>query len=141
MIIQASILPQILWFAHRSDNLSVNEYDMIRPELGENILAIQLRNSLPWLPRFWDGRRIRFKKMGNAQWPSYSGSGQLTDDVEKMKKPVKLHSAGCVHSEMPEVIIQAEEASEHGLESRLISGLYFRRCDGVFKNIRGETLE
>jgi hypothetical protein len=42
------------------------------------------------------------------------------------------HIPNCLHSEDPEVIIQGK--------ARFVDNLYWKRCDGTFKNIRGVEL-
>ena len=69
-------------------------------------------------------------------------------------KPIHVHCNGCMHSEEPQVIIHrgvrhkkdgsvVDESlnEEVPRESKLASGLYFKRCDGLFKNIKGKTLD
>ncbi len=64
-----------------------------------------------------------------------------------MFPPVKIHAEkGCVFSDKPEMIITQGVSSdgkggESGRESKLASGIYFKRCDGSFKNVKGERLE
>ena len=61
----------------------------------------------------------------------------------------KRHIDGCLHSDKPDVIVSTtfqkanrgimtgEEAAAAG---DLLTSLYFKRCDGSFKNVRGEML-
>ena len=67
--------------------------------------------------------------------------------VRSMLQPVKNHRNGCLRSNIPEVIIAGgtsdtnEQDVGEGEKGDLASSLYFKRCDGVFKNVKGEKLE
>jgi hypothetical protein len=60
-----------------------------------------------------------------------------------MLKPTRIHAKkGCMFSDDPEVVIKAPEDDQVGrTESKLATWLYFKRCDGSFKNIKGEVLK
>ena len=63
-----------------------------------------------------------------------------------MFRPVGAHAEkGCLFSSKPEVIVMQEahnneHGNESGRESKLASSIYFKRCDGSFKNMKGERL-
>ena len=63
---------------------------------------------------------------------------------DTMFKPVRVHAEnGCLHSDKPEVIIAEANSAAVGGEARkndLASNLYLKRCNGTFKNAKGESL-
>lgn len=59
---------------------------------------------------------------------------------ESLGEPTKYHAEGCLHSSKPEMIISNEVMEEGQRTSKLARALYFRRCDGVYKNVAGERL-
>ena len=67
--------------------------------------------------------------------------------VEEQFNAGKRHAHGCLHSENPKVIIEKcavsddKEDPESMRRDELSRSLYFRRCDGRYKNMRGEVLE
>ena len=75
---------------------------------------------------------------------------RLRYSLDDMLKPKKLHAGGCLHSEHPEVILCNKDQKPHaettskckksGQESKLATSLYFKRCDGAFKNVKAEVL-
>ncbi len=60
-----------------------------------------------------------------------------------MLEPTKEAIPGCLHSEMPEMIVANTRGmeDEEGAKGDLASSLYFKRCDERFKNIKGDLLE
>ena len=60
--------------------------------------------------------------------------------LNDMLKPTKVHREGCTHSDNPEMIICQDEGRD-GLTSKLATALYFKRCEGTFKNLVGEKLD
>lgn len=71
----------------------------------------------------------------NGDEPSALTAGALA----RMLAPTQIHVVGCLHSHDPEVTIQ-ETYVDSETTSRLAKSVYFRRCDGIFKNIMGEKL-
>ena len=80
---------------------------------------------------------------------------KMLEAANKMSTTRKVHR-GCVHSAKPEMIICKDDGLEDArgssesnanmvgqdtVESSLAKSLYFKRCDGSFKNIKGERLE
>lgn len=66
--------------------------------------------------------------------------------------PMRMHIGGCLHCDEPEVIICKEAATSNSVgetatDNRdttvggLASSLFFKRCDGVYKNLKGEVME
>lgn len=69
--------------------------------------------------------------------------------LEDMLQPErKVHKVVCLHSDQPHVTIcnvrrgEDRDVVDKGKsqESRLALSLYFKRCDGTYKNINGELL-
>jgi hypothetical protein len=60
-----------------------------------------------------------------------------------MLKPEKFHVNRCLHSNSPEMIIShtGNQGNEAACISKLATDLYFKRCDGTFKNVVGEKLK
>lgn len=59
--------------------------------------------------------------------------------MEMMMIPGKhIHTGGCLHSERPQMVVCKDL---EGGSSSLASSLYFKRCDGRFKNVKGVVLK
>lgn len=110
--------------------LDTDRYDEIREVVRWEKMALQLTDKDEGLLVFnnftcgW-GEEVR-ELVGQA--------------MEAMVEPDgKVHDGGCLHSGKPNMIIcQGKGLKEvEGGEARLASGLYFKRCDGCFKNLKG----
>jgi hypothetical protein len=74
----------------------------------------------------------------------------IDEGVGLMLKPEKVHAVGCLHSGRPEVIVCQEAGGNFGGvgdggdekedTSGLATDLYFKRCDGIYKNLAGRVL-
>ena len=62
------------------------------------------------------------------------------DAVDDMLWPKKTHKKGCMRSSQPESIICTTGGDDDGT-TKLATDIYFKRCDGSFKNIAGKVLE
>lgn len=125
-----------------ADKLDTDKYDLIREHLDDELMAIQYAGGSHML------KAVRLMLRALAPEPDF-GTKQAMED---MKKPQKVHVGGCLHSESPEVIIngtsqrvgvgegESSSADELRSEGGLASHLYFKRCDGTFKNVLGEVL-
>ena len=100
---------------------------MIREELAENDMAIDWKCGFA-IPRLED--------MYYTEDPLETEG----ERVEEMLKPVKIHVRGCLHSGKPVFIIQAPDKFTKANESRLAGAIYFKRCDRLFRNAKGEQL-
>ena len=71
-------------------------------------------------------------------------------EVEAMKesnlRKIKKEHVRCVYANEPEMIVCAPKEdtrrhrTRHSKESSLASALYFRRCDGTYRNLKWEKL-
>ena len=127
---------------HKGDELDPDRYVEIREAIGLEKMAVQVA-----------GFRQDYKLSRNftSECGAYARD-QIGRAMDEMLKPRNVHGKGCLHSEKPEMIIQTEDVEsredagtrkEDGRsksESGLASSLYFKRCDGVFKNSKGEVL-
>ena len=126
--------------------LDVNRYDEIRQDIGDEKMALQLQghHDLEIM--------IVLMEQHDDDWRGHEIRMHVEDTVKKMLEPTKIHVRGCLHSKTLEVIMckRDTDSREAGTvtqdrslvrESPLATCLYFRRCDGVFKNIKGEILE
>ncbi len=85
--------------------------------------------------------------------PNPNLGGQALSNAAREKlgdKPIqgKRHTDGCMHSTKPDMVIvtTVEEAANAIMEAGgtpvddLSTSLYFKHCDGSYKNIRGQEL-
>lgn len=91
-----------------------------------------------------------------ACWLEYGSSNCYAMEIPKSKQYVeqkykeaweymlfptgRVHVQGCMHSHSPKMIIANTNGNEDGLDSGLAISLYFRRCDGSYKNVKGDKL-
>ena len=117
-------------------------YETIRQHIGRERMALQLCKH-----SHWDVEITLYlsKEQGSL---GYTARETITRAMNTMLKPLKKHAAGCLHSNKPEMIVCKIEGQEHENRNRetavkepsLVSGLYFKRCVGLFKNTKGEVL-
>lgn len=120
--------------------LHTDRYDYVRDVLGDMEVA-RCRGA------YWDCRDHSELLPFDAD-----ADDRILDDLWDMLKPEKhVHAEGCLHSDKPEMIIccsdepdstrDMEEGPKGNETSKLATGLYFKRCDGSYKNAAGEKLE
>ena len=51
-----------------------------------------------------------------------------------MLRPIRVHAEGCLHSDKPEMAVSRGSNAGEEVTSRFAKELYFKRCDGTFKN-------
>jgi hypothetical protein len=66
---------------------------------------------------------------------------EIAESKQEMLRSLHHHAGGCMHSNDPQVITcQGEPGVAKGV-SPLATDLYFKRCDGRFKNLVGKELK
>ena len=106
--------------------LDVRKYDQIREIFGDENLATLLihRGSRSPDPE----KRIEM--------------------LEEMLKPIQVHvEKGCLYSKEPEMVVthshrggSLDDEEREPVRRNIASNLYFKRCDGTWRHIRGESL-
>ncbi len=125
----------VLTICRPDKTLATDKYDMIRQDGGQG-------NS-PFVNMLLPGgfRRLATQFLRNSDHESLRQLLRHDVYIEG-----KRHKTGCMHSGMPECVISntAQEDSDEadkGVKGDLASSIYFKRCDGVYKNVKGEVLE
>ena len=111
--------------------LDTDHYDEIREAVGTEKLAVLLSNSIPETELIYKSYVDEMGKTARAN---------IANAVEEMMRARQVHGSGCLHSENPEVVVCSSARKDKGGPPALATGLFFKRCNGVFKNVKGEVL-
>lgn len=67
---------------------------------------------------------------------------EVKDAASRELMPSQTHVNGCLHSDKPGMIInrRAGRSKPTTRPSKLATSLYFKRCDGSYKNVIGQRL-
>ena len=123
-------------------DFDIDKYSLIRTELGDEVIARALRAYQH------DGYSLLYKfGFGN-----YARQARKEEDKLAMEALVegKKHRTGCIHSDQPETVIASRTLSTNTTvmagtatnrtKDGIATCIFFKHCDGVFKNIQGQRL-
>lgn len=116
--------------------LDIEQYDLIKRELGLVHLAEQYHKAMLMLPR--NAGASLFRALMDNMAPEAVRQKYRQRQAARVKDLIdgKRHREGCLRSGKPDVIIELGLSKQ--LEDDLTTAVYFRRCNGVYRNIRGE---
>ncbi len=101
---------------------NTDAYDVLRRDNGDERLA-----KLLWL--HWNPKDLLIFDKAETEHV-----------VEKMLERKRAHAEGCLGSRKPDMTVSRATTEAGDGTSELAKALYFRRCDGVYKNIASQRL-
>ena len=133
------------WLKEMCVEFDEERYPDVRDDLREQEADIQLSG----IPSYYLG----VTRPSQLSWVAIGcHRSSVENSVKAMMVPKNIHVGGCMLSGRPDMIICQNTAQWNGndgstdlersgsRESILATALYFKRCDGVFKNIKRQML-